>query len=224
MKEKILEFLELNKDDACASFSSRLIKDNLKLVGVKLPILFSFAKSNIDKIDQILEVDDADIFEIRMIKLFAISQIKEIEEYKKYFEVSISLITNWSLCDSYVMHSKVIKKDLPYFFDRACKLINNNEEFHQRIGLIIMLGYFVNDEYIDKIFDEIDKIKSNGYYSQMALAWLISVLYVKYTDKTKIYLLNNKVDKSIIKMSIRKINDSYRVSDKDKEWLKKIEY
>ena len=57
----------------------------------------------------------------------------------------------------------------------------------------------------------------------MALAWLISVLYIKYTQKAKEFLLNNKIDKSILKMSIRKIKDSYRVSNTDKKWIKKIE-
>lgn len=223
MKKEILNYLEYNKDDVLSSFSSKLIKDNLVILGVRLPILLAFAKKHTQDIQEILVIDDNNIFEIRMIKLFIISQINDVELYKKYFEDSINLITNWSLCDSYIMHSKVIKKDKRYFFNRACILINDNDEFHKRMGLIIMLTYFIDDEYVDKLFKVISGFSSNGYYSDMALAWLLSVLFVKYTDKTKDFLLNSKLNNRIVKMSIRKIKDSYRVSDVDKKWLRKIE-
>lgn len=223
MKKEIISFLESNRDEKYSSFSSKLIKDNLYIVGVRLPVLLDFAKNHIKDIDKILRVEDDNIFEIRMIKLFVISLLKDIETYKKYFDISIEMITNWSLCDSFIMHSKVIKKDREYFFSKARELIESEKEFHKRIGFIILLGFFIDDDYVDKVFEIISSCKTNGYYSEMALAWLISVLYIKYTQKAKEFLLNNKIDKSILKMSIRKIKDSYRVSETDKKWIKKIE-
>ena len=223
MKNEILTYLENNRDEKLSSFSSNLIKDRLNIIGVRLPILLAFAKKHMQDVEEVIAIDDNNIFEIRMIKLFTISQVKDVELYKKYFEYSIPLITNWSLCDSYIMHSKVIKKDTVYFFNRAHKLIKDKEEFHKRLALIILLAYFINDDYIDKVFGEVKGFISNGYYSEMALAWLLSVLYIKYTNKTKKFLLENQLNSHIVKMSIRKIKDSYRVSNKDKEWLKKIE-
>ena len=57
----------------------------------------------------------------------------------------------------------------------------------------------------------------------MALAWLIiSVMYIKFPLETKAFLLNSNLDRDVIKMSIRKIKDSYRVDEENKEWLKKL--
>ena len=46
----------------------------------------------------------------------------------------------------------------------------------------------------------------------MANAWLISVCYIKYPDKTKIVL--NKLDDVTRRKAISKINDSKRVKEK----------
>ncbi len=223
MKNEVINFLNTNRDEKNSSFSSKLIKDQSVILGVKLPILLKFAKAHVEDIEDILRIDDDNIFEIKMIKLFTISELKDVERYKAHFNYSVGLITNWSLCDSFIMHSKIIRKDKKYFFQKSKELINENDEFSKRIGFIILLGYYVSDDYVDEVFKIIKSSKTSGYYSEMALAWLVSVLYVKYPDKTKKYLSDSKIDKSILKMIIRKIKDSYRVSESDKDWLKKIE-
>ena len=56
----------------------------------------------------------------------------------------------------------------------------------------------------------------------MANAWLISICYIKYPDKTNKYLRNNNLDDFTYNKAISKICDSYRVDKKDKEILKKL--
>lgn len=54
----------------------------------------------------------------------------------------------------------------------------------------------------------------------MGLAWLISVLYIKYEDLTYELLKNKRLDNFVINKAISKINDSYRKSKKTKQRLK----
>ena len=84
------------------------------------------------------------------------------------------------------------------------------------------LNYYLTEEYIDKILQKIDKITSKAYYVQMAIAWLISFAYIRQKEKTERYLLKNNLDKFTQNKSIQKICESYRVSDKDKEKLRKL--
>ena len=56
----------------------------------------------------------------------------------------------------------------------------------------------------------------------MANAWLISICFIKYPDKTMKYLLNNSLDKTTFNKSIDKICDSYRVSNDIKINLKEL--
>ena len=47
------------------------------------------------------------------------------------------------------------------------------------------MDYFVTEEYIDQIYNLIDGYKSDRYYANMALAWLIAELYIKFPESTK---------------------------------------
>lgn len=87
--------------------------------------------------------------------------------------------------------------------------------------LDMYLNYFLTDEYIDKILQKIDKITSKEYYVQMAIARLVSFAYIKQKDKTEKYLLQNNLDEFTHNKAIQKICESYRVSNEDKEKLRK---
>ena len=100
--------------------------------------------------------------------------------------------------------------------------IDSNNPFQIRIGIVLLLDFYINDKYIDKIFDIVDNIHNDNYYVRMANAWTLSICYIKYKEKTYNYLLNNNLDKFTFNKTISKICDSKRVDIKDKEKLKKI--
>ena len=54
--------------------------------------------------------------------------------------------------------------------------------------------YFIDDDHIDEFIRLLDQIKHDGYYAKMAVAWALSVCYVKYPGKTLPYLRNNSLD------------------------------
>ena len=98
----------------------------------------------------------------------------------------------------------------------------NKDEFLSRVGLIIILSHFVKEENLESIYDTLNRIKSDKFYVNMAQAWLICELYVKYPIETNKFLKNNKVNDFTQNKAISKIHDSYRVSDRDKEYLKTL--
>ena len=79
-----------------------------------------------------------------------------------------------------------------------------------------------NDEYIDKVIKNVNKIKSNKYYVQMAIAWLLAESYIKQKEKTTEYLKNNELDNFTHNKAIQKIIDSYRVSEQEKEFVRTL--
>ena len=64
-------------------------------------------------------------------------------------------------------------------------------------------------------------IKTDRYYVNMALSWLICEIYIKYPGKIDKYLDIKYLNKFVINKSISKINDSYRITKEVKEKLKK---
>ena len=65
-----------------------------------------------------------------------------------------------------------------------------------------------------------DSVKSDEYYVNMAVAWTISMCYVKYPELTEEYLKNCSLDDFTYNKAIQKTIESFRVSDEDKQRLK----
>ena len=118
-------------------------------------------------------------------------------------------------------NNKSPKKHMKEMWEFLEQYINSKNEYEIRFALVMYLNYFLTDDYIDKILCKIDKITNKEYYVQMAIAWLISFAYIKKKEKTQKYLLDNNLDKFTLNKSIQKICESYRVSNEDKEKLRK---
>ena len=52
----------------------------------------------------------------------------------------------------------------------------------------MMLDYFIVDEYVDNVIENLDKVKNDGYYAKMAVAWTLAEIGIKYNDKFMNYL------------------------------------
>ena len=85
----------------------------------------------------------------------------------------------------------------------------------------MILSNFINKNNLDKIFNVLDKINSNKYYINMAEAWLLCELFIKYKEETITYLEHHKLNKFTVNKTISKIHDSYRVTKEDKEFINK---
>ena len=68
-----------------------------------------------------------------------------------------------------------------------------------------------------KVLALLPKIKVDYYYVNMAIAWLLCESYTFYPKETYEFLKNNKLNPFIVKMTISKINDSYRIKDEQKK-------
>ncbi len=216
----LLTYLNTISEPTYRDFLKKITPGEFTILGVRIPILRNIAKTiYAGNYKNFLATDDEDIYELKLLKGLVIGKIKDLEEYKSYFNEFIPKIDNWAICDTFLSSSKIITEDRPYFFDLSRKLLQPRDEYKNRIAFVILLDYFVDREYLNKIFDLIKDYRSEHYYSNMALAWLLSVMYAKFPQETKEYLLKNMFDIEVSKYMIRKIKDSYRVSKEDKAWL-----
>ena len=56
----------------------------------------------------------------------------------------------------------------------------------------------------------------------MAVAWAVSICFIKFPEKTQILLKSNKLDNFTHNKSIQKIIESYRVDKEVKNELRKL--
>ena len=220
---KFIKYLESIREEEYKKFSEKITFTKYEILGIRLPELRSIAK-DISKSDykSFLQVAGNKYYEEVMIKLLVIANIKEIDELMNYFNGAINLIDNWALCDTFCNSLKIVGKNKEYFLKVIDNLIKGNKTYKIRVGLILLLCYYVEEKYIELIFKYLDSINSDEYYVNMAMSWLVCEIFIKYESLGLKYLEHNKLNKFTINKSISKIRDSYRVSKEMKETILKF--
>lgn len=220
--QEFIIYLKSISEATYKEFSQKITFTKYEMLGIRLPKLRSIAK-DISKGDyeSFLEVSENKYYESVMIKLLVIANIKDLDECMSYFDEAISLIDNWALCDTFCNSLKIVAKNKEYFLNVIDDLIKGNKIYHIRVGLILLVCFYVEEEYLDLICKYLDSIKSDEYYVNMAEAWLLCEVFIKYEDFGLKYLENNQLNKFTINKTISKIRDSYRVSKSMKDYITK---
>lgn len=220
MEEIRKKLFELS-DEKYKKFSLSLLPETDNLIGVRLPILRKLAKEIVHLDYEKFLNSKSEFFEETMLKGMVIGALGKNAKVE-LIEAHIKEITNWSLCDSFVSSLKFIDKNKPFYFSFIQKYLFSKKEFEIRYALVVLLNYFVCEEYIDEIFNILEKIYLKDYYAKMAAAWLISICYVKFREKTFEFLIKTKIDFETFNMGIQKIVESKRVSKDEKLALRKL--
>ena len=218
----IRQELLANRDQKYASFSGKLIRGEHEVLGVRLPLLRDIAK-RIAKEDWRSYIDNwhCEFFEDIMLRSFVISYAKmSLEERLHQFTLYIPLIDNWSTCDSFCATRKPKKDERKILWDFILPYIETDDEFKMRYSVVMMLTHFIDDEHIDTILELLEKYRHDGYYYKMAVAWNLSVCYVKFPEKTMGFLKECTLDDWTYNKAIQKMIESFRIPDNDKEILK----
>lgn len=226
MYEKIRQDLLNLQDKKYKEFHSSLCPGCDNIIGIKIPVLRDYAKklSKRDKIKEYICFNRTKYYEEVMLQGMLIGLLKntDIKEFLIIIKNFVPKIDNWAICDVFCAGLKTADKDKEIFWNFIKKYIKSKKEFELRFAIVMMLDHFMEDNYIDKVLGILDKINHVGYYVKMAVAWAISVAFVKFQDKTLKYLENNNLDDWTYNKALQKIRESLRVSDETKEKIKNM--
>lgn len=223
--DKILKQLFELQDKKYKEFHSSLCPNVDNIIGVRIPELRKLAKqiAKENPKEFIENPVKKQYYEEIMLEGFVIGYMKAtLEEKLHYLDNFIPKIDNWAVCDCTASTLKFIDKYKKEVWEYLQKYINSKKEFEKRFAIIILMDYYLTDEYIDKVLEIYNKIDSDQYYVQMGIAWAISVCFVKYREKTRKILDNNNLSTFTHNKSIQKIIESTRVDKETKEELKKL--
>lgn len=225
-KEKyqlFLEELENSKDLKYKEFNQKIVMTNLPMLGIRTPILRKKAKE-ISKTDykSFLKLVTTNTYEEVFIEGLVISYIKEIEETLLYFDKFIKKIDNWAICDMVISSMKIVKTNKELFLEKIKAYLKDNHEYTVRVGIILLLDYYVEEKYLKDIFDLVDNIKREEYYIKMAISWLLSICLIKYKKETLSYLKRCSLDDFTYNKTLQKARESLRVSKEDKDYYNSL--
>ena len=218
MREKIRKELEKIAEENYRIFAAKLIPNIDNLLGVRLPKLRKIAKKIVQiDYEYYLAMDNPLYFEEVMLQGMIIGEIKlPWTERSRYVKQFISKINNWSVCDSFCCGLKfeVSEKELVWQFLQP--YFASDKPYDIRFAVVMLLFYFVDDEYAQKAFTLFDQIKNDDYYVKMAVAWAISIYFRELPTLTMSYLQKNQLDDWIYNKALQKITESLKVDSNTK--------
>ncbi len=222
MNSKVRQHLIEMSEEDYKKFSSSLTPNCGVMLGVRLPMLRKYAAQILIKSDAISALGGEDIyFEEIMLRGMIIGGLDtDIPTKLKYISDFVPLINNWSVCDSFCASLKFTNENKNTVWEFLQTYFSSEKEFYARFGAVMILNYFIDDEYIDKSLEVLRNIPTNSFYSSMGTAWAVCVCYAKFPQKTKKFLEDNVLDDKTYNRSIRKICESYRVEQSEKDYLK----
>lgn len=220
--EEIRAWLEEHAEEKLLGFSSSLIPGAENVLGVRIPILRDYAKKLAagDWRHYLEHAADTSMEEI-MLQGLTIGYVKEsfavMEPYIRHY---VAKIDNWSVCDSPCASFKIAKKEPETVWNFLQDYLQSDREYDLRFGVVMLLDHYIDEAHIDEVLSWMNRIHHEGYYVKMAVAWNLSVCYVRFPEKTMELLKHNELDDWTYNKAIQKMLESYRVSTEDKVILR----
>ena len=223
--------LEENAEDEFRRFTGSLMPGTQRVLGVRVPVLRAMAK-NIARGDyegyleesRLLTGEDLQVsHEELMLQGLVLGAIR-IDDQRRMQELNwfVPKIHNWAVCDCCCASYKWMAKDRKFWYPWLLRWLEGEREYEIRFTVVSLLDHFVTQEYIDRILQVFREINHPGYYVKMAVAWALSVCYVKFPRQTEELLREQILDPFTQNKTIQKIRESLRVTKEQKDYLRRF--
>lgn len=235
INQQIRETLLKKAESDYKKFSASLIPGVNNMLGIRLPFLRDMAKALVcGDWRAYLEEAECDYFEEVMLqgmvvgfasrktteRTCASAAEPDLNETLLMVEQFVPKISNWSLCDSFCAGLKFVKRNKAVVWKFLQKYLVSDKEFELRFGVVLLLDYYIDSDYIDRVLDVLGNVRHDSRYVKMAVAWALSVCVVKQREKTLTFLQERRIDKETLQMTKQKVSDSFRVSEADKAFVR----
>lgn len=216
---EFVEYLFSLQDLKYREFHSGLGINKNYLIGVRTPILKKIAKNiSLGDYNSFIEYNKHNTYEEILVHGLILGYLEvEFETVLNLFKKFIIYIDNWALCDLVCANLRIWNKNTKTGLKFVKWALNSKNQWYNRVGVVLLTNYYINDDYIEYILNTIKNYKTNDYYVIMGIAWLLSTCYIKYPTKTEILIKSNVLDKKIQNKTIQKIRESLRIDNKTKQ-------
>lgn len=219
MEASIHEQLIALSEPEFQKFSSRLLPGTSNILGVRLPTLRKLAKK-IAKDDwraYLTSAEDQSFEEIMLQGMVIGYASADLPELLERIAVFVPKIDNWSVCDSFCSGLKIARKEPETIWNFLQPYLHSDQEFEARFGVVMLLFYFIEDLHIRRVLALLDQIPAKGYYARMAVAWAISICFVRFPALTAEYLkTETTLDDFTYDKALQKITESNCVNRETK--------
>ena len=220
--QTVIERLKEMHDPTYQAFNEKLIPGIGKSYGVRIPQLRALAKEIAGQdFRAFLASARADSHEETMLQGLVIALARcDIEERLAFLKDWIPKIDNWAICDTVAAALRCPKQAVAPMYAFLLPYLEASEPFMVRFAVVMLMDHFLNEKDIDEVLQRFCTVRHSAYYVRMAVAWALSVCFVKYPEKTLPILEGEALDPFTHNKTIQKICESHRVEADVKAYLR----
>ena len=154
------------------------------------------------------------------LQIALINKIKKYEDCLAALEAFLPFINSWAVSDG--LNPPVLKKNRQQLLPKLQTWIRSDKPFTQRVGMLLLMKYFLDDDYKEEYLELPASIRSEEYYVNMMTAWLFAEALAKQWDSAITFIQERKLAEWTHNKAIQKACESFRVSPEHKEYLKSL--
>lgn len=219
---EILHRLFEVQDKEYAEFQSKLMPTipKEKIIGVRVPAVRKLAKQYIkdEESSSFLKNLPHKYYDENMLHGLLISEIKDFELCINEVDRFLPYVDNWAVCD--IMSPKIFKKNKEKLIKKINCWTKSSKTYTCRFGIEMLMSHYLDEDFKSEYLEIVANIHSKEYYVQMMIAWFFATALAKQWEATVPYIVNNKLDKWVHNKTIQKARESYRITTKQKDYLK----
>ena len=209
--------------DFCAKLIPNIERE--KILGLRAPLAKKIAKAyaKCDEGRAFLSALPHKYHDEYLVHAYMLGYMKlPFLEMKSRILELLPYVDNWAVCDTLCASVKGFFLDKDLALDTVLSCLESDMTYTVRCGLVCLLDYYVEEKYIDTLCSFAKTVKSEEYYVNMALAWLISIMLINQYEKTLPLILSGALDMWVHNKSISKFTESLRPTREQKSYLKTL--
>lgn len=205
-------------------FHARLMPtvDPELVIGVRTPALRKFAKefSRMPESELFLGKLPHRYYEENNLHGFLIAGIKDYDRCVREVDRFLPYVDNWATCD--LMSPKIFKKHLPELLEQIRVWISSEHTYTIRFGIGMLLSFYLDEAFEENCLEMAASIRSEEYYVNMMIAWYFATALAKQYTYALPYIQEKRLDGWTHNKTIQKAVESYRITEDQKKYLKKL--
>ncbi|MBR6657080.1 MAG: DNA alkylation repair protein [Oscillospiraceae bacterium] len=193
-----------------------------KIIGIRTPLLRKFAKefSETPQAEEFLKNLPHYYYEENNLHAFLLEKMTDFDECAKAVTNFLPFVDNWATCDS--MSPKVFGKHKTELLGYIEKWLSAEDTYSVRFGIKMLMEHFLGEDFKPEYPEKVAKIKSEEYYIRMMQAWYFATALAKQYDAALPFIENKKLEKWTHNKAMQKAIESYRITDEQKAYLRKL--
>ncbi len=210
------------REESYAAFQAKLIPniDPETILGVRVPVLRALAKklAGTKEANAFLRALPHAYLEENLLHGLILEREKDFDTCVFAIEAFLPHIDNWATCD--IPSPKVFCAHKEALYPILQKWIASAHVYTCRFGLGMLMRHFLDGDFAPEVLELAASAAPGEYYVNMMVAWFFATALSKQWDAAIGYLEARRLDPDIHGKTIRKACESYRITPKQKAYLK----